>query len=358
MIPVAEPFIGENELKYVTEAIKSGWVSNGKYIPMFEEKFAEFCGVKYGISCNSGSSALHLALVALGIKEGDEVIIPTFTYISTANVVKYVNATPIFVDSSRETWNINPKKIEEKITKKTKAIIPVHLYGLPCEMDKIMEIAKKHNLYVIEDAAEAHGAEYKEKKVGSFGDIGCFSFFGNKIITTGEGGMCVTNNLELREKLEILRNQGMSKKRKYWHPVVGFNYRMSNIHAAIGLAQLERINHSINLKIRNAELYSEKLKNTVELPPNIKNIKNVYWMFCVLSDKKEEIIKALKEKDIETRPLFSPIHKMPPYHLEESYPVAEELNKKGINLPSSIKLKEEEIKNICETIKKVIENES
>ena len=188
MIPVAEPLIGEKELEYVTEAIRSGWISHGKYVSMFEEKFSEFCDVKYGISCNSGTSALHLALVALGIKEGDEVIIPTFTYISTANVVKYVNATPIFVDSSRETWNIDPEKIEEKITEKTKAIIPVHLYGLPCEMEKIMKIAKKYNLYVIEDAAEAHGAGYKGKKVGGFGDIGCFSFFGNKVIITGEGG--------------------------------------------------------------------------------------------------------------------------------------------------------------------------
>ena len=354
MIPVAEPLIGEKELKYITEAIKSGWISSGKYISMFEEKFSKFCGVKYGISCNSGTSALHLALVALGIREGDEVIIPTFTYISTANVVKYVNATPIFVDSSRETWNIDPKKIEEKITEKTKAIIPVHLYGLPCEMEKIMEIAKKYNLYIIEDAAEAHGAEYKGKKVGSFGDIGCFSFFGNKIITTGEGGMCVTNNLELKEKLESLRNQGMSKERRYWHPIVGFNYRMSNIHAAIGLAQLEGINDSINLKIRNAELYSERLKDIVELPPNIKDTKNIYWMFCILSDKKDEIIKALKEKEIETRPLFSPIHKMPPYYIGEKYPIAKELNKKGINLPSSIKLKEEEIKRICEIIKAVV----
>jgi perosamine synthetase len=258
-----------------------------------------------------------------------------------------------------ETWTIDPNKIEEKINERTKAIIPVHLYGMPCDMGKIIEIAKKHNLYVIEDCAEAHGAEYKNKKVGSLGDIGCFSFFGNKIITTGEGGMCVTNNKELKEKIKKLRNQGADEKNKYWHDIVGYNYKLTNIQAAIGLAQLRKINYFLECKKENAELYSTFLNDV----PEIKMIqkkedrKNVHWMNIILSNKKNEIMLALEKENIETRPFFIPINKMPPYYSSESYPIAEEMNKKGINLPSSTKLKKEEIKKICDIIKKVMKNE-
>ncbi|NQU99168.1 MAG: DegT/DnrJ/EryC1/StrS aminotransferase family protein, partial [Parcubacteria group bacterium] len=242
MIQVSKPSLGREELNNVMEAIKSSWISSkGKFITEFEENFAEYCGVKYGIATANGTVALHLALKALKISKGDEVIVPDLTFIATANVVTYCNAKPIFIDSNPDYWCIDPEKIEEKITTKTKAIIPVHLYGHPCDMDAITKIAKKYGLYVIEDAAEAHGAGYKGKKVGSFGDISCFSFYGNKIITTGEGGMCLTNNQKLAERMKILRDHGMSPDKRYWYDVIGFNYRMTNIQAAIGVAQLKKI---------------------------------------------------------------------------------------------------------------------
>ncbi len=354
-IPIAEPDTTGNESKYVNDCIKSNWISSkGKYVKKFEEAFSEYCNVKYGISTSNGTAALHLALTALGIKKGDEVIIPNLTFIATANSIKYCNAKPIFVDVDKKTWNIDVNKIEEKISKKTKAIIPVHLYGNPCEMNKIMEIAKKHNLFVIEDCAEAHGAEYKGKKVGSFGDIACFSFFGNKIITTGEGGMCITNNKEFAQKMDILKNQGMDPKKRYWHPFIGFNYRMTNIQAAIGLAQLERIDKFIKTRRKNAKLYDQILKNVkgVTLQSVEKKSKNVCWIYSILLNNKNKIEKELKEKDIETRPLFYPLSVMPPYKTDEKFPVSEELCKKGISLPSSTKIKEKDIKMISNIIKK------
>lgn len=356
-IPVAEPSLGEEELEYVIDAIKSGWISSkGKYVKKFEDEFAEYCNSKYGISCCNGTVAIHLALLALGIKEGQEVIIPASTYVATAHAIKHVNAKPVIVDVDRETWTINTKKIEEKINEKTKVIMPVHLYGIPCHMEEIKEIAEKHNLYVIEDCAEAHGAEHNGKKVGSFGDIGCFSFFGNKIITTGEGGMCVTDNQDLKEKMGKIRNQGASETNSYWHDIVGYNYRLTNIQAAIGLAQLNKINKFLDIKKKNSELYENYLSDFPEIKfiPKAKNGKNVDWMHIILSDKKDEIIRALEKENIETRPFFTPLNKLPPYYSQETYPIAEELNQKGINLPSSTKLGKDDIERICEIIKKVL----
>ena len=246
MIPIAEPLLEEEELNNVMEAVKSGWISSkGKFIPEFEENFARYCGVKHSVATSNGTVALHLALATLGIKEGDEVIVPTLTFIATANAVRYTGAKPVFVDSNPDYWCIDPEKIEGAITPKTRAIIPVHLYGHPCDMEAIMAVAKKHDLYVIEDAAEAHGAEHKGRKVGSFGDIACFSFYGNKIITTGEGGMCLTDDEILAERMRILRDHGMNPGKRYWHDIVGFNYRMTNMQAAIGVAQLEKIDRVI-----------------------------------------------------------------------------------------------------------------
>ena len=240
-IPVCEPLLGKNELKYVEDCIKTGWISSkGKYIDDFEKKFSAFCGVKHGITTTSGTTAIHLALAALGIKTGDEVIIPDFTMIATANPVVHLGAKPVFVDSDLQSWNIDPKKIEEKITKKTKAILVVHIYGHPCDMDPINEIAKKHNLFLIEDAAEAHGAEYKGRKTGSLSDVACFSFYANKIITTGEGGMVLTNNSEIADKCRLLKDLAFEKKR-FWHHYAGYNYRMTNMQAALGVGQLELI---------------------------------------------------------------------------------------------------------------------
>jgi len=357
MIPIAEPEIGEKELEYVIDAVKSGWVSSlGDYIKKFEKKFAEFCQTNYAISCNNGTSALHLALLALGIGEGDEVILPTLTFATTANVVKYVGGKPILIDSEQETWNIDAVEIEKRITNKTKAIIVVHLYGLPCDMDLIMDIAKKYNLYVVEDCAEAHGAEYKGKKVGSIGDIGCFSFFGNKIMTTGEGGMCVTNNEKLKDKMELFKNHGMSKERTYWHSVIGYNYRMTNIQAAIGLAQLEKIDLFIEKKINIANIYKRELKDlkNIQFMKEKSDRKNVYWMFNIFSEAKDKIRESLNQDGISTRPLFIPLHLMPPYKSRESFPMAEKFSLAGLTLPSSTKLTEEQIVKICDIIKRVI----
>ena len=262
MIPIFDLKLDGNELKYVSECIKAGWISGrGSYINKFEEGFAKYCGRKYGITTNNGTTALHLALASLGIKQGDEVIIPTFTMGAVAFAVKYVGAKLIFVDSERDTWNIDVNKIKEKITNKTKAIIAVHTYGHPCDMDPIVNLAKEYNLYIIEDCAEAHGAEYKGKKVGCLSDIACFSFFANKIITTGEGGMVLTDNEKIAEKAMSLKNMAFGKENKFLHTAVGFNYRMPNIQAAIGLAQLEQIEKLIEKRRRNAQLYNSLLKD-------------------------------------------------------------------------------------------------
>ncbi|MEM4522680.1 MAG: DegT/DnrJ/EryC1/StrS aminotransferase family protein, partial [Nitrososphaeria archaeon] len=256
--PVAEPEIGDEELKNVIEAVKSGWVSSkGRFIDEFESSFAKYVGVKYGIATSNGTAALHLALAGLNIGSDDEVIVPDLTFAATINAVLYTRAKPVIVDINPEYWCIDPTKLEKAITSKTKAIILVHLYGHPCDMEPIMEIAEQHNLYVIEDVAEAHGAEYKGRKVGSFGHISCFSFYGNKVITTGEGGMCLTNDREIAERIKILRDHGMSPEKRYWHDVIGFNYRMTNLQAALGLAQLGKIERFIEKKREIAKKYEE-----------------------------------------------------------------------------------------------------
>ncbi len=356
MLQTTEPWINEKELEYVTDCIKTGWISSiGKYITRFEEQFASFCGVNHAACCSNGTTALHLALMALGIGKGDEVIVPSLTFVATANAVTYTGAKPIFVDSHPDYWCINPNKIEEAITPKTKAILPVHLYGMPCDMFHIKGIAKTYNLSVIEDCAEAHGAEYLDYKVGSFGDIGCFSQYGNKTITTGESGMCVSNNPELIEKIKLLRDH-YPTDRKYWYENLGYNYRLTNIQAAIGCAQLEKIETIIKNKRRNAKIYNDLLQNTnVTLPPEEPWAKSVYWMYSILTKKRDELAAALKKADIDSRPFFNPMHIMPLYRTDQILPVSERLGRMGLNLPSSPLLKEEEIKKVCDVIKKVCE---
>jgi perosamine synthetase len=365
-IPVSEPFLGGNEEKYVAECVKSSWISSlGKYIPQFEEGFAKFCGAKHGVAVMNGTAAIQLALVALGVKPGDEVIIPDLTFVATASTVTYAGAVPVFVDSEPNTWNIDPEKIEAAITDKTKAIIPVHLYGHPCDMDPIMEIAKKHNLKVIEDCAEAHGAEYKGKKVGTIGDVGCFSFYGNKIITTGEGGLITTNDSELADRMQFLKDHAMKPEKRYWHPELGFNFRMTNVQAAIGVAQLEQIDNFLEIKKKNAKLYAELLKGIkgITIQPEAEWAKNVFWMHSILVDEQEfgcsrdDLIKKLKEKGIDTRTFFYPMHQLPPYEEsnlnDETFPVATRLSQQGINLPSSVKLLKEDVEFICRTIAEI-----
>ena len=352
MIPVAEPLLGDKEIEYITECIKSGWISLGEFRTRFEDEFSGYCNRKHGMSTCNGTVALHLALKTLGIQAGDEVLVPSLTFISVANSVSYCNAKPVFIESHPGYWCLDPEKIEEKITDKTKAIIPVHLYGHPCDMDPVLEIADKHGLHVIEDAAEAHGAEYKGDKVGQFGDISCFSFYGNKTITTGEGGMLLTDNEELAEKAKFLGEHAMSKRRHYYHEAIGFNYRLTNIQAAVGLAQLERIEEFIEIKRRNAKTYNSLLEDSkgIGLPPEEQWVKNIYWMYSILVDDSEGLMQKLKQNGIETRPFFYPLHKQPPYENKESLPVAENLADRGINLPSSVKLKEEQIERITDII--------
>lgn len=358
MIPIAEPCLGKEELDNVVEAVKGGWISSkGRFIPEFEEEFATYCGVRHGVATSNGTVALHLALKTLGISGGDEVIVPTLTFIATANAVAYCNAKPVFIDSHPDYWCLDPARIEEKITPKTKAIIPVHLYGHPCDMDAIMHIARRHNLFVIEDAAEAHGAEYRGKKVGSFGDISCFSFYGNKIITTGEGGMCLTDNKWFAERMAILRDHGMSPTRRYWHDEVGFNYRMTNMQAAIGVAQVKKVDKFVAGKREIAGLYRALLKDVegITLPPEMPWAKSVFWMYSILVKdefpvRRDQLMEELRQREIDSRPLFHPIHRMPAHENEESLTVAEEISRRGINLPSSVNLEREGVEKVVDVI--------
>lgn len=363
-IPVCEPMLAGNELKYVTEAVSTGWISSsGKYVTEFENQFAEYCGCKYGIAVCNGTIALHLALIGLGIGKGDEVIVPTFTMIASAFAVCYTGAKPVFVDADKDTWNIDVKKIEEKITSKTKAIMPVHIFGKMCDMDAIHALAKKYNLYVLEDAAEAHGASYHGVKAGASSDIAAFSFFANKNITTGEGGMVVTNNKEFYDRARYFKNVcfPLDGPRNYQHEDIGYNYRMSNVVAAIGLAQVEKADDYKEMRIRNHQLYKKYLSDVpgilFQSEPD-KDCIDVCWMNTIVIDPakyghhKDELIAHLKEKEIDTRLLFTGMHKqkaMMDYGCDCSgeYPVCEWLTENGFYLPSSSSLTEEQIKFIC-----------
>lgn len=363
-ISIANPILNGNERKYVDECIDTGWISaNGRFIQEFEKKFAEFCGCKYALACSNGTVTLHLALKALGIGPGDEVIMPTLTYIATANAVTYCGATPVFVDSEPSTWNIDPQKVEEKITEKTKVIIPVDLYGLACNMDAIMELANRYGLAVVEDAAEAHGASWSGKKVGSIGMIGSFSFFGNKIITSGEGGMLTTNDEELYQKMKLLRSQGVAPEKRYWHTVVGYNYRMTNLQAAVGLAQLENIQWHLEQRRRVAQLYAEylpQLGDRVSVQELPEKATHVYWMNSVIlapsvGKTRDAVMAEMEKRNIEMRPLFYPMHVMPPYEDKTvRAPVAESLSERGINLPSHGLLTAEQVKYIVDCLGDII----
>ena len=366
-IPVCEPTLLGNELKYVTDAVQSGWISSaGKYVTEFEEQFAAYCGCKFGVAVCNGTVALHLALVALGIGKGDEVIIPDFTMIATAFAVCYTGATPVFVDADPETWNIDVKKIEEKITPRTKAIVPVHLFGLMCDMDAINAIAQKHGLMVLEDAAEAHGAEYKGHRAGSCSDLAAFSFFANKNITTGEGGMVVTNNENLYNKLRYHKNMcfPLDGPRNYMHNDMGFNCRMSNVVAAIGLAQVEKANVYRQMRINNNHLYRELLADVpgIQFQKHSNDYLNVAWMNAILVDEKEyghtkdELQEYLKSNHVDTRLFFEGMHRQPSlkkYGCDCSglYPITEQLSAQGFYLPSASSLKVSDITYICQQIK-------
>jgi perosamine synthetase len=355
-IPVYQPSLNGNEKKYVNECLDSTWISsNGKFINEFEKSFANYIGVNYSTSVSNGTVALHLALLALGIGPGHEVIVPTLTYIASVNAIVYTGATPIFVDSLESTWQMDPVDVMSKISPSTKAIMAVHLYGHPCEMDLLNEICKSKRLFLIEDCAEAIGSVYKGKKVGSFGDIATFSFYGNKTITTGEGGMLITNNQTLFERSVHFKGQGLAKHRQYWHDVLGYNYRMTNICAAIGLAQLEQVESFLEQKRTLAKLYKEYINNPIiTFHEEIGDVIHSYWMFSRLvinSSKRDELRNYLELNGIETRPVFYPVHTMPMYSSKfQRLRVAELIGWSGINLPSFPLLKKDDILYISNLI--------
>lgn len=355
-IPISEPYIARNQLSYVNDCVKTNWISSlGKYISVFEEKFSKFIGCDYGICTSNGTTALHLALEALGIGPGDEVIVPDFSFVATANSVLYTGAKPVFVDVNYNDCCINPGLIESKITKKTKAIIPVHLYGNSCDMDRILRIASEHKLYVIEDVAEAIGAKFKNKKAGSLSDISCFSFYGNKVITTGEGGMCLTNDETLKEKIELLKDHGMSKTKRYFHSIKGYNYRMTNIQAAIGVAQLEDIDYILKQRERINKKYSELLKDIdwLNLLKQHPDSNSICWLFSVVLSKtalREKLMNHLKNGKIDSRPFFYPMHVLPYFKENGNFEVSNLLSKGGVNLPTFTNLKDEQIQRICDSI--------
>lgn len=339
-IPLYQPDLGGNEKRYVLECLDSTWISSkGDFISEFENQFARYSRTKHALGVCNGTLALHLALVTLGIGPGDEVIVPTLTYIAAVNAIAYTGATPVFVDSLRETWQIDPADVRRKITSRTKAIMAVHLYGQPCEMDALTQIAKEDHLFLVEDCAESFGAKYNDRLVGTFGDMAAFSFYGNKTITTGEGGMVVTNDDELAERARLFKGQGLAAEREYWHEVIGYNYRMTNICAAIGLAQLERADEFLSRKRKLAERYQQRLAQLpIELHVEAPNTTHSYWMVSVLVTNpadRDRLRAHLRERGIETRPLFYPVHTMPMYATQgPSFPIAEDLARRGINLPS------------------------
>lgn len=356
-IPVYAPNLSGNEKKYVMECLESTWISSkGRFISEFEQSFSRYTNVKYSASVCNGTVALHLALLALGVGPGDEVIVPTLTYIASVNAITYTGAVPIFVDSLRDTWQMDPDDVKRKLSPRTKAIMAVHLYGHPCDMEVLVNISKGQGIFLLEDCAEAFGSYYQDRHVGSFGDIATYSFFGNKAITTGEGGMVVTNDKTLYERCLHLKGQGLAAHREYWHDVVGYNYRMTNICAAIGLAQLERADEFLVRKKKVAQMYCHGFQGLpVEVHGEYGHVKHSYWMVSLLVDeaaKREALRQHLRASGIETRPLFYPIHTMPMYSQRfQRHPVAEDIAWRGINLPSWPGLKNQQIEVIIEAVK-------
>ncbi len=362
-IPVSEPLISKEAKENIIKAVNTGWISSsGKFIDKFEKKYAEKFKTKYAISVSSGTAALHVALLSLGVGKGDEVIVPAFTMAASWMAVMYTGAKPVFVDCELETYNIDVNKIKEKITVRTKAIMPVHIYGHPCEMDAILKIGDKYNLRIIEDAAEAHGAKYNNKLAGTFGDLGCFSFYGNKIVTTGEGGMIITNDKNLADKCSKFKDLHHSKKR-FIHDGLGYNYRMTNMQAAIGCGELDHLDEYIEKKQWIAKVYDKLLKDVrgMIIPKTKESVSNVYWMYGVVVDSnkyhlsRDELRKGLKEKDIDTRDFFySPVDQPILENIigREKFNNTKYLSQNGLYLPSGLTLKKDQIEYICSLIKK------
>lgn len=364
-IPLAVPDLTGNEEQYVVDAIRSTWISStGRYIERFEKQFAEACGTRAAIGVCNGTVALHLALLALDVRPGDEVLVPSLTYIATANAVRYVGAEPVFVDVDPNTWCIDPKLLETSITRRTKGIIAVHLYGHPADMDAINHIAAVHGLWVIEDAAEAHFARYKGMPVGGLASLATFSFYGNKIITCGEGGAITLNDSQLELRIRTLRGQGMDPQRRYYFPVTGYNFRLTNVACAFLCAQLERSKDIIKCRQEIFKKYRDILDSIpgIGLQPSEEWAEPAPWLFNIVVDKqkygrsRDELMNFLKERGIETRPFFMSLHQLPPFREEsinrnEQLPVTEFLSKNGMNLPTYSGLRSNDIAYICESIR-------
>lgn len=364
-LPVMQPALGGNELKYVSDCIATNWISSqGEYVTRFQDVFADYLGEVSALCTSSGTTALHLAIAALGIGPGDEVIVPDLTFGASVNAVIHAGATPVFADVDRETWTLDPESVRHCITPNTRALMPVHLYGHPCDMDPLLEIARAHGLFVIEDCAEALGAEYKGRKVGTMGDVGCFSFFANKVITTGEGGMVVTRQPALLEQMTILRDHGMEKGRRYWHLYPGFNYRMTNIQAAIGLAQIERIEHFLISRRAVIQRYAHHLGDIpgITLPPEAPWAVNIHWLYSVLIDEellgidRNRLREVLETHGIETRPFFYPMHVQPAFaaYRNGHFPVTDWLSARGLNLPTSNDISLADVDRVCGVIRTLV----
>lgn len=363
MIPVNEPRIGSREIEYVMECLQTGWISSeGRFIQAFERSWADYCGMKFGVAVSNGTTALELAVACLDLQPGDEVILPTFTIISCAQAITYGGGMPVLVDSDPRTWCMDVAQIEAKITPRTKAILPVHIYGHPVDMGPLQAIARRHNLAIIEDAAEAHGGEYRGARCGSLGDISCFSFYANKIVTTGEGGMVLTNDETYAARLQSLRNLCFQKERRFYHTALGHNYRMTNIQAALGLAQVEKIEESIQHKRWMGQEYGARLSQFKELQLPVEEAwaKNVYWMYGMVLDTSTgmtaaDFAKRLASRGIMTRPFFLGIHEQPVYlsrglFVDEHYPVAEHIARQGLYLPSGLSLTVEQLEEVCRVV--------
>lgn len=335
--PVAEPSLSNKELQYLTDAFLSTWISSrGKYIDRFEAEFSAYSETKHGIACSNGTVALHLALVAMGVGKGDEVIVPDLTFAATINAVLYTGATPVIVDVERDRWTMDPMEFEKAITAKTKAVIPVHVYGMAARMDAICDVAKRHGIRVLEDCAEAHGARFKGKRVGSWGDAATFSFFANKIITTGEGGMVLTSDDALNAQMRVLRDHGMNPKKRYWHDHIGFNYRMTNLQAAIGCAQLERIDEIHAAHTQLEQRYMDALEDLpVTWPTDFEDSERVIWLIALLTEERDAAMEACKNLGVDVRPFFYPLSSMPIYkEFMFSSENSHWLAARGMNLPT------------------------
>lgn len=364
LIPLSQPYLSEQETHNLSACINSGWISSqGSFVNEFETLFADFVQTKYAVAVSSGTAALHLALLAMGIGKGDEVIVPNLTFAATANAVIHTGATPILCDIDEQSWTLDCRQLKQLITDKTKAIIPVHLYGMPANMLEINAVAEQHGLDVIEDCAQALGASVGGKKVGSIGKCGCFSFFANKTLTTGEGGMVVTNDEDFWQQLLLYRDHGMRPEKRYWHEVAGLNYRMTNMQASIGVAQISKIDYLVSERNRINTLYRQHLSECQHVTFSSADypVESVTWVTSILVPDAQSLADVLKDNNVDNRRFFAPLNQQPPYFVsdqadEKRFVASERIATHGISLPTFIGLQDTQVQTICELILQQLSN--